>query len=344
MILKTVPYTRMLRLEIAAFAEDVIYVIKKNDPELLNIDKVYNLLVAQQPNIDLLTEEYGSHPVTQLIIPVRRKFIRYVRSIVYRMGLVVFEDANNFSTDVLEAQAVTKDYLYRLDRCRSEREKIGRVTGFLQTIDDNTEIKAAFTKFQLMGDVELLRNAHSTLKSLLSRRMQSISENPHIKMRELTGPVIKALKNMFKQVEIAVLINDGPEYEDLFYQLDHTIIDFRNMVNRRLLYNKRKREAKMAIEKLEKAEAEESVKVNKVETVEPAKTIEDEKPEENVPEESVFKSIEDVSAPEVSNRGIVKKENIDDNVENELNQKRVDPTLSDKSNTTTKNNKKDKLI
>lgn len=344
MILKTVPYTRMLRLEIAAFAEDVIYVIKKNDPELLNIDKVYNLLVAQQPNIDLLTEEYGSHPVTQLIIPVRRKFIRYVRSIVYRMGLVVFEDANNFSTDVLEAQAVTKDYLYRLDRCRSEREKIGRVTGFLQTIDDNTEIKAAFTKFQLMGDVELLRNAHSTLKSLLSRRMQSISENPHIKMRELTGPVIKALKNMFKQVEIAVLINDGPEYEDLFYQLDQTIIDFRNMVNRRLLYNKRKREAKMAIEKLEKAEAEESVKVNKVETVEPAKTIEDEKPEENVPEESVFKSIEDVSAPEVSNRGVVKKENIDDNVENELNQKRVDPTLSDKSNTTTKNNKKDKLI
>ena len=340
MILKTVPYTRMLRLEIAAFAEDVIYIIKKNDPELLNIDKVYNLLVAQQSNIDLLTEEYGSHPVTQLIIPVRRKFIRYVRSIVYRMGLVVFEDANNFSTDVLEAQAVTRDYLHRLDRCRSEREKIGRVTGFLQTIDDNTEIKAAFTKFQLMGDVELLRNAHSTLKSLLNRRMQSISENPHIKMRELTGPVIKALKNMFKQVEIAVLINDGPEYEDLFYQLDQTIIDFRNMVNRRLLYNKRKREAKMAIEKLEKAETEESVEVNKVDTIEPVITIEVEKPEENVPDESVSKTIEDVSTTAVSNMEITKKENKDDNVENELNQKRVDSTLSDKSNTTIKNNKK----
>ena len=340
MILKTVPYTRMLRLEVAAFAEDVIYVIKKNDPELLNIDKVYNLLVAQQPNINLLTEEYGSHPVTQLIIPVRRKFIRYVRSIVYRMGLVVFEDASNFSTDVLEAQAVTKDYLYRLDRCRSERERIGRVTGFLQTIDDNTEINAAFTKFQLMGDVELLRNAHSTLKSLLSRRMQSISENPHINMRELTGPVIKALKNMFKQVEIAVLINDGPEYEDLFYQLDQTIVDFRNMVNRRLLYNKRKREAKKAIEKLEKAEAEESVKGNKVDTIEPVNTTEVEKPEEIVPDESDPKTTDDVSAPPVSNKKIEKKKNIADNVESGLNPKRGDPTLSDKSSTTNKNNNK----
>ena len=340
MILKTVPYTRMLRLEIAAFAEDVISVIEINDPESLNIDKVYNMLVDQQSNLDLLAEEYGSHPITQQLHPVRRKFIRYVRSIVYRMNLVVFEDANNFSTDVLEAQAVTKDYLYRLDLCRSEREKIGRVTGFLQMIDDNTEIKAAFTKFQLMGDIELLRKAHSKLKSLLHRRIQSISENPHIKMRELTAPVIKALKNMFKQVEIAVLINDGPEYEDLFYQLNQTITDYKNMVNRRLLHNKRKREAKKAIEKLEQAEAKESVEVNNVDTVEPVKTIEAEKSEEIVPEESVSKIIKDVSAPTVSNMEIVKKDNIDDNVEDGLNPKRGDPTLSDKSSTTNKNNKK----
>lgn len=330
MILKTVPYTRMLRLEIAAFAEDVIYIIKRNDPELLNIDKVYNMLVDQQSNIDLLTEEYGSHPITQLIIPVRRKFIRYVRSIVYRMSLVVFEDANNFSTDVLEAQAVTRDYLYRLDRCRSEREKIGRVTGFLQMIDDNKEINAAFTKFQLIGDIEFLRNAHSTLKSLLIRRMKSISENPHIKMRKLTAPVIKALKNMFKQVEIAVLINDEPEYENLFYELDQTITEYRNMVNRRLLHNKKKSEAKKTVEEAEEAE---TVEVQEVETVQPVETMGAGEDGEALKKESESKTIqkEDLSDPRDSNMESVSKNSVDDKVEKELIQKRANSTMSKKS-------------
>ena len=266
MDLKTVPYTRLLKLEIAAFAEDVIYIIKKHNPELLKIDKVYNMLVDQEPNLVLLTKEYGSHPTTQLIIPVRRKFIRYVRSIVYRMNLVVLDDGEKASTDVVEAQAVTLDYLYRLDRCRSEREKIGRVTGFLQKIDKDKEIRDAFTKFELMGDIENLRSAHSKLKKLLKKRLRLASARSKSKMRELTGPVIKALKNMFKQVEIAMLVNDDLDYLPLFNELNQTIVTYRNMVNRRLLHNKRKKEAAKNIEKEDTVETIEVAEVEKDKT------------------------------------------------------------------------------
>lgn len=266
MDLKTVPYTRFLKLEVTAFAEDVIFIIKKHNPELLKIDKVYNMLVDQEPNLDLLTKEYGSHPITQLIIPVRRKFIRYVRSIVYRMNLVVFDDGDNLSDDVVAAQSVTHDYLHRLDRCRSEREKIGRVTGFLQLIDRDEEVKAAFTKFELMGDIELLRRTHSKLQKLLKRRLKSVSERSNKKMRELTAPVITALKNMFKQVEVAMLVNDDLDYLPLFNELNQTMVIYRNMVNRRLLFNKRKNEATKDIEEEREVEKEEmrEVKTDKI--------------------------------------------------------------------------------
>ena len=327
MDLKTVPYTRLLKLEIAAFAEDVIYIIKKHNPELLKIDKVYNMLVDQEPNLVLLTKEYGSHPTTQLIIPVRRKFIRYVRSIVYRMNLVVLDDGEKASTDVVEAQAVTLDYLYRLDRCRSEREKIGRVTGFLQKIDKDKEIRDAFTKFELMGDIENLRSAHSKLKKLLKKRLRLASARSKSKMRELTGPVIKALKNMFKQVEIAMLVNDDLDYLPLFNELNQTIVTYRNMVNRRLLHNKRKKEAAKNIEKEDTVETIEVAEVEKDKTEKPA--------------ESVTETTDKLTAPD---REVMKDNSVDDSAEKKLDQKNALPALTRNYKPSIKNDNGGKLI
>lgn len=327
MDLKTVPYTRLLKLEIAAFAEDVIYIIKKHNPELLKIDKVYNMLVDQEPNLVLLTQEYGSHPTTQLIIPVRRKFIRYVRSIVYRMNLVVLDDGEKASTDVVEAQAVTLDYLHRLDRCRSEREKIGRVTGFLQKIDKDKEIRDAFTKFELMGDIENLRSVHSKLKKLLKKRLRLASARSKSKMRELTGPVIKALKNMFKQVEIAMLVNDDLDYLPLFNELNQTIVTYRNMVNRRLLHNKRKKEAAKNIEK------EDAVEIIEVAEVEKDKT---EKPAESVTETT--------DKMTVSDSEVMRDDNADDSAEKKLDQKNALPALTINHKPSIKNDNGGKLI
>lgn len=327
MDLKTVPYTRLLKLEIAAFAEDVIYIIKKHNPELLKIDKVYNMLVDQEPNLVLLTKEYGSHPTTQLIIPVRRKFIRYVRSIVYRMNLVVLDDGEKASTDVVEAQAVTLDYLHRLDRCRSEREKIGRVTGFLQKIDKDKEIRDAFTKFELMGDIENLRSAHSKLKKLLKKRLRLASARSKSKMRELTGPVIKALKNMFKQVEIAMLVNDDLDYLPLFNELNQTIVTYRNMVNRRLLHNKRKKEAAKNIEKEDTVETIEVAEVEKDKTEKPA--------------EPVTETTDKLTAPDSE---VMRDNSADDSAEKKLDQKNALPALTRNYKPSIKNDNGGKLI
>ena len=48
----SIPYDRMLKLEVPQLAEQVIEIIEKYEPETLKIDGAYNLLTAKQDHID----------------------------------------------------------------------------------------------------------------------------------------------------------------------------------------------------------------------------------------------------------------------------------------------------
>ena len=225
------------------FARSIIEIIERHNPERLKIKEIFDLLVAQKANINLLMETHGPHPVTQQLKPVRKNYYMHAQAIVYKMKLAVKLNAGDLTYPILEAEAIANDYLHGLVQSKSEAVMISRVRGFLEVIDSDDEVKATFASFGLMREIEELRHAHTTLQELLMKRTQSISERPRLNKRETAAPVIKTLKYMFIEIELAQLINKELDYEPLFNELNEIIGEYKNRVKRRQLHNKRKAKA-----------------------------------------------------------------------------------------------------
>lgn len=54
--------------------------------------------------------------------------------------------------------------------------------------------------------------------------------------------VLTATKNLIKQIEIAPLKNPELDYTSLYNELNVLFIEYRNLINKRILFNKRKSE------------------------------------------------------------------------------------------------------
>lgn len=246
MQIKTLAYTNLLKLELPALATKVITIIEKHNPEKLRIKELYDMLVAQTPNINILNQKFGLHPLTQEIKSARKMCYLYAQSITYFMRAEMKQNADNPSCELLNAAALAKDYLHRLVRSENESVMLERVAGFFIAYDNDVSIQATFEDARLTRDIENLRSANSNLIDLLSKRLKSISERPQLKTKEINVLVIKALKSMFMQIEVAYMQHSDLNYVPLINELNETIMEHKNVMKRRMLHNKRKTKAKEA--------------------------------------------------------------------------------------------------
>lgn len=92
MKLKNLSFTRLLKLELPEFAERVIGIVEEHNPEELKIEAVFDLLVKEQPQIDLLTVRYGAHPMTAELNRLRELRQLYLSAIAFRLRVVTKED------------------------------------------------------------------------------------------------------------------------------------------------------------------------------------------------------------------------------------------------------------
>jgi len=60
----SIPYSRLRKLEIKQLTYQVIDVVEKYNPQELQIKPIFDLLVAQKPNIVGLKVQYAKHPLT----------------------------------------------------------------------------------------------------------------------------------------------------------------------------------------------------------------------------------------------------------------------------------------
>ena len=247
MVIKTIAYTNLLKLELPALATKVIKLIEKHNPEKLRIKELYDMLVAQTPNINILNQKFGAHPLTQEIKSARKMCYLYAQSITYFMRAEMKRNADNPTHELLNAATLAKDYLHRLVRSENESVMLERVAGFFLACDNDVVIQATFEDARLTSDIENLRSANANLIDLLSKRLKSISERPQLKTKEINVLVIKALKSMFMQIEVAYMQHNDLNYVPLINELNETIMEHKNTIKRRMLHNKRKAKAKKAI-------------------------------------------------------------------------------------------------
>ena len=240
MVIKTLPFQSLLKLELPQLAEKVIEQVETHDPELLKIEELYNLLIAQKPQILNLKVVYGAHPITEQLTPLRKKRFMYAAAIVYKMNVIVREDIYPNNSDVIATKILINSFLLNLSGNKNEEIVAEKLTQFFRTMSENPTFLASLELFKLTTDISSLRMADQALRELLKQRADSISERPRVKTTVNVQSIQKALKDMFKEIESAQLRNPLLNYSSLINKLNDLLDHYRMLINIRATINKRK--------------------------------------------------------------------------------------------------------
>lgn len=257
-----VPYSAFSKLEMARFAVRLIEIIGSHNPEELKIKPIYDLLVAEKPRISKLKDKYGPHPLTAELNTCREMRRLRISAIRFQLKVVLKENKSDLSKELIIVRSKINHFLNNLNDSKNAEMYNQRIVHFFESIASNSELRAALTSLGFDKCLADLKEVHDDIEQLIIRKLTSIAERPQEKTAELVKKVTKAINIMTKQIEIAPYVNVDLDYEPLFNELNQFFTDFKNMVNKRLAFNKKK------AEKSEDAKSDESVEISNTTSIE----------------------------------------------------------------------------
>ena len=231
--------TKLLKLELPELAERVIGVFDTYDPEEFKIKEAYDQLVAQQPQIEALLARYKAHPLTVSMDGLRKDRAMYASEITSQMKFNLRKQKGD--QDVIEANSIIEQFLVHL--AKNNEEVINRkVTQFFAALGKNEVLSSTLGTLGLLDLCDSLESTHLGILRLLSNRTLSLSARPKGKTQEFAKMVINALKILFMQIEVSHTINEELDYLPMISTLNVILDRYRNLINLRAAYNKKKRE------------------------------------------------------------------------------------------------------
>lgn len=238
----SVPFSAFLKLEMARFAERFTEIVGSHNPEGLKIKPIYDLLLAEKPRISKLTDKFGPHPLTAELNDCREIRSLRISAIKFQLKTITKENKGNVSAELKMVRIEINHFLKNLKESRSEEVYNQRITQFFETIEADAELKTALLSLGFGKYLNDLKKIHNTIQELINRKLVSIARRPKEKTADLVNIVLKAIKIMIKQIEIAPYVNVELNYEPLFNELNQFFTDYINIINKRLSISKKKAE------------------------------------------------------------------------------------------------------
>ena len=246
--LMEISYSRLLKLEVPQMAEQVIRIIEEHEPEALKIDGAYNLLTAKQDHIDKLFVWYRSHPLTKELKELRKVRRLNLRKVTFHLQVVIQEDVSGVDKAVNLVKSEIERFILDFHSGKNEEVKCRMLTQFFNLIEANEELEEAFSTLNFTTFLNDLRSTHSRIMALMKSKVTDISFRPIEKTPYLRKSVINSIKHMFMEIELAVLKYPEINYQPLCNELNVLLNNYANLINLRLLYNKRKADAAKGVE------------------------------------------------------------------------------------------------
>ena len=248
MELKKVPFKKLLKLELPELTDNIVRILEKHDPKKLQIERVFDMLVTELPNIKLLVTGYGVHPLAAELSEANDKLLLYVSAIKFQLRMAIKENEPDKQEHAVVVQLAINNYLHKLRSSKNYTVINRRVAQFLHEATTDAELAHALKSLNIIEYLNKLQLALTSVWDLQERKLAIISQRPQDTTKEIAAPIIFALKNVFKQVELSKAIHPELDYTDLFNELNEVINDYRAKVSRREASNKRKAEKKKSIE------------------------------------------------------------------------------------------------
>lgn len=239
--IKRIKFSRLWKLEVAELANSVIEIVEKYNPETLKIDEIFDLLVEQRPQIELLEVEYGPHPITQELQNLRRRRIAFAQGIINQVRTIEYGKMEGTVEPMKVVKPVVNRYLLNLSR-NNNRITSQKVTQFFEHIEEKPEVNTAMEALDLTLYLNQLQSVHSVLREQFNNRRDSISKRPKGITPSVVKSILTAMKNLFLQIELAQVKNPELDYTPLVDELNDELTNFGWLINMRASYNKKKAE------------------------------------------------------------------------------------------------------
>ena len=259
MRLKSISLSKLHQSELVSFVEDVLQILEKHDLSALHIKEASEMLFKYNPQVAELAKEYGPCPIARQLKAVHTKRVVYAGFIFSQVISLERLEKKSLEKEALIARLLVQLHLKGI-RKRHRSDVNGKLWGFFNTLDNDTETYDAFQKLGLLGYTEELRYLNKRFyelddlctKSKVKKTMQSKNKGIQHRAEGL-------LRLLFLQLQQAQLTY--PELEDeyvpLFSQLNRMIPHYTKLIRTRATLNKKRAAAKAKA----KAEAESKVQI-----------------------------------------------------------------------------------
>lgn len=235
--IKRAPYSRMLKSEVAEFANRTIGIVQKYETEEFLISPVLDQLLDTKPEIELLGVKYGVDPMRREIDNLKSQMMLTISTLKLKVRLKV-KSAND--AELRLVCSFIDAYLRYFDKSKNDKDLNQKITGFINAVKAEERLAEAITKHDLINEVDNIEVANLNLKKAWNKRVDLLADRPKVETRVVINTVNTAVDNLFKAIEVGHLLNPQQDFTALAEELNQLSIMFNRSISIRRANNLRK--------------------------------------------------------------------------------------------------------
>ncbi len=248
-----VPQSRLLKKEMADYAEMTMGIVQKHDHQTSMFGALYDKLVAKKRYIEILRLDYGIDSERFKIYRRKSKLKLNISAFKLKLRLL---SKDNPDMDLHPLDNAINKHLRYLDRAKNDKELTQKVAGFMDVVENNEEVQEIITELDMLEDVMIIQAVLKEFVEAVEKRISLLAKRPSIKTQALTRGLATSIENLHKAIEVAYLLSlsddgdadpdaaDTVDYETLIGELNELNTSYNRSITIRMHNNRRKAEQK----------------------------------------------------------------------------------------------------
>lgn len=202
--IKRLPYTRILKSEMADYADKIISIVESHNTESAIINPLLGVLLAKQPDIAMLRLSYGVD--TERLRADKLKGLMKLTISSFKLNVRMLSLSNQ-AFDLHVVQNAINSHLRYLNRCKNDKELNQKIAGFIDLMHSDKAFATAVDEFNLREDINRVKSVHKLFNEASEKRVNLLAKRPHFSTQAIIKELFEVIDNLFKGIEVAQVIN-----------------------------------------------------------------------------------------------------------------------------------------
>lgn len=244
--IRRLPFSRLLKSEMADFAEKTMDVFEKHESESEIVNPFFDLLRAKTPHINLLRLSYGIDTQRLKLNKLKGEMMLKISALKLKVRII---SKSHMALDIHLIENAINSHLRYLNKVKNDKQLNQKVAGFLDLVRENGELSEFLNEHDLDSDVQEINMAYSSVKEASEKRVEMLSQRPTVATKEIVKGMAQAIDNLFKGIEVGHLLStladgdtegDQPNFVPLIDELNQLSNMYNRSISIRDANNKRK--------------------------------------------------------------------------------------------------------